>query len=88
MKDWPTKKKDLKLAQFFIQRYASTHAMDDRIGIFEVKVNTFKKTMNIQLSQWVIEMTAYFIQQYGIEKGETIARRILSMQFIAGQSVH
>ncbi|NBX85605.1 MAG: hypothetical protein EBQ95_08395 [Gammaproteobacteria bacterium] len=88
MKDWPTKKKDLKLAQFFIQRYASTHDMDERIGIFEVKVNTFKKTMNIQLSQWVIEMTAYFIHQYGAVKGETIARRILSMQFIAGQSVH
>lgn len=88
MSDWPTKKKDLRLAQFFIQRYAKNHALEERVGIFEIKVDPLKKSMDVQLSPWVVEMTASFIQQYGPEKGEAISRRILSLQFIAGQKVH
>lgn len=88
MNDWPTKKKDIRLAQFYIERYARSHDLDERIGIFEIKVNSSQKSMDIQLSPWVVEMTANFIQLYGAEKGEAIARRILSLQLIAGQRIH
>lgn len=86
--DWPTKLKDIKLARFFIELYALNFETTTSIGLFEINTNLVKKTINLQVSPWVIAMTQEFQKLYGIEQGEWVARKILTLCFTQEQTIH
>lgn len=88
MHDWPTKIKDLLTAKFYIEQYASNQGVKDAIGIFEVNTNLDKKCFEIQLSPWVEAIIGHFEHQYGVEEGQQIARKVISLCFTQGHTVH
>lgn len=85
MVDWPTKKKDLKVAEMFAQSYQKGSA---HIGIFEVLTDIEQKKLEWGLSPWVKAMTQYFQNLYGIEQGEQVVRKILTLYFVQGHTIH
>lgn len=87
MIDWPTKKKDLKAARAIIESYAISY-QSSIIGVFEVITDIEKKKLEWALSPWVIALTSYFQQQYGFEEGEQVVRKILTLYFIQGHTLH
>jgi hypothetical protein len=89
MGDWPTKSKDLNLAQSFIDWYANSIGRSSAsIGLFEVVADIQNKKMDLKLSPWVLAMTLYFQKIYGLEQGELISRKILTLYFTQDQSIH
>jgi hypothetical protein len=88
MSDWPTKHKDLAVAQVFIENYALSKGQTSSIGLFEVHANVQKKCFDMQLAPWVLAMTIHFQKQYGIEAGEQISRKILTHCLTQGQNIH
>jgi hypothetical protein len=88
MNEWPTKSQDIKLARLFIEFYALSNGDSQSIGMFEIHTNIVNKSFDIQLAPWVLAMTLHFQKQYGIEKGEWIARKILTLCFTKDEQVH
>jgi hypothetical protein len=88
MSDWPTKHKDLLVAKSFIEGYASYIGQVGNVGLFEVVADIQKKTLDLKLSPWVLAMTLHFQKLYGMEQGELVARKILTLYFTQGQKIH
>jgi hypothetical protein len=88
MNEWPTKSQDIKLARLFIEFYAVSNGDTQSIGMFEIQTNITNKSFDIQLSPWVLAMTIHFQKQYGIEKGEWIARKILTLCLTKDEQIH
>ncbi len=89
MNDWPTKKKDLKVARDIIESYAKSYQLQAQtIGVFEVVTDIHQKKLEWGLSPWVMAMTTYFQNLYGIEQGELVVRKILTLYFVQGQTLH
>ncbi|HBB53499.1 MAG TPA: hypothetical protein DCZ80_06320 [Legionellales bacterium] len=89
MSSWPTKHKDLKVAKSFIDGYAQyVGRQSEGVGLFEVVADIAKKSLELKLSPWVIAMTLHFQKIYGNEQGEVISRKILSLYFTQGQTIH
>ena len=88
MKEWPTKNKDLKLAKFFIEKFALSKGEKSHIGMFEMFTNLENKSIDFQLSPWVVAMTLQFQKQYGIDQGEWVARKILTLCFTQHEQIH
>jgi hypothetical protein len=86
--DWPTKLKDLKLARFFIELYAVNFEEQKNIGLFEIHANLVNKSLDFQVSPWVLAMTQEFQNLYGLEQGEWVARKVLTLCFTQEQTIH
>ena len=86
--EWPTKTKDLKTARFFIELYAINQGEESNIGLFEVSTNLSNKSLDLNVSPWVLAMTQEFQKQYGIEQGEWVARKILTLCFTQNHIIH
>ena len=89
MSDWPTKSKDLNLAQSFIDGYAHfIGRTSGTIGLFEVVADIPCKKLELKLSPWVMAMTLHFQKIYGLEQGELVTRKVLTLYFTQGQTIH
>ncbi len=88
MSDWPTKTKDLETARIFIENYAHSKGESEAIGMFEITTDIDKKAFDLQLSPWVLAMTIHFQKQYGIDEGEKIARRVITLCLTQGKQIH
>ncbi len=88
MSDWPTKHRDLLVAKSFIEGYASYVGQTQGVGLFEVVVDIHNKTLEMKLSPWVTAMTLHFQKLYGWEKGERVSRKVLTLYFTQGHSIH
>ena len=89
MSSWPTKQKDLKVAKSFIDGYAQFVGRKiESVGLFEVVADIAKKSLELKLSPWVIAMTLHFQKIYGNTQGEEITRKILTLYFTQGQTIH
>jgi hypothetical protein len=86
--DWPTKLKDLKLARFFIELYAVNFEEQKNIGLFEIHTDLVNKSLDFQVSPWVLAMTQEFQKLYGLEQGEWVARKVLTLCFTQEQTIH
>lgn len=85
MQDWPTKAKDIKLAQKMIERYAQKQAM---LGFFELLLTPGRKSFDMQLSPWIIALTLQFQDIYGTDQGQQVARKIFSLCIRQGHTLH
>lgn len=84
--DWPTKEKDLLVAQTIIERHLDLNE-GEPLGIFDVIVNRGEK-VGIQLSDWVVELSEHFSQQYGSEKGNKVIQKVLTGCLLKGETIH
>ncbi len=86
-KNWPTKDKDISVAQRIMEKYASEQNTDS-LGLFEVVVNQQKKRMDFQLSSWVMILAEHFKSVYGASKGDAVTRQVISHCITKGETLH
>ena len=86
MKNWPTKKQDLLLAQSIINKH-----VDFNDGVFLelyefIVENRLEFTSNS--SEWLVELTDLYKSQYGTKTGTEILKKVLSTCMINGAVIH
>lgn len=86
-KSWPTKDKDMHIAQLIMEEYA-TKQNSDALGLFELVVNQNEKRMNFRLSNWVLALAKQFNSMYGANQGDEITRLVISNCMVQGQTLH
>lgn len=86
-KDWPTKDKDMYIAQVIMEQFAK-ESESDTLGLFELVVNQREKCMNFRLANWVIAVAKHFKSIYGTNKGDYVTRQVISQCITQGQTIH
>tara|TARA_Y100000588_G_scaffold371498_1_gene442852 strand:+ start:121 stop:387 length:267 start_codon:yes stop_codon:yes gene_type:complete len=86
-KDWPTKEKDMHIAQLIMEEYAKEQE-SETLGLFELVVDEEEKRMNFQLANWVIVLAQQFQSMYGSNQGEHVTRQVITRCLTQGQTVH
>lgn len=87
MSNWPTKDKDLTIANKIIGQYAKAKNMD-AVGFVEVFIDVKQKAINLCLSDWVRALAKHYYQEYGLDEGEVVMRHVLSSYIVNGETVH
>lgn len=86
-KNWPTRYKDIYVAQRIMEKYAQEQN-SEALGLFEIVVNEEEKRMDYQLSSWVNTLSKHFTSIYGVEQGDFVTRQVISNCIINGQTIH
>ncbi|AHE66585.1 MULTISPECIES: hypothetical protein [Legionella] len=86
-KDWPTKDKDMHIAQLIMEEYAKEQDSNS-LGLFELVVNQDEKRMNFRLANWVLAIAQQFNSMYGANRGDYITRQVISRCITQGQTIH
>ncbi len=86
-KNWPTKAKDMHIAQLIMEEYA-TKQNSESLGLFELVVDQDEKRMNFRLSTWVFALAQQFNSMYGANQGDYIIRQVISRCMTQGQTLH
>lgn len=86
-KDWPTKEKDMHIAQLIMEEFANTQHSDS-LGLFELVVNLEEKRMNFRLASWVMVLAEQFSSMYGAHQGDYVTRRVISRCITEDQTIH
>lgn len=86
-KNWPTKDKDMHIAQLIMEEYASKQR-SEALGLFELVVDQGEKRMNFRLSNWVLILAQQFKAMYGANQGDYVTRQVISRCMTQGQTLH
>ncbi len=86
-KEWPTKEKDMHIAQVIMQEFSKDNE-EDSLGLFELVVNQSKKRMGFRLSTWVVTLARHFKQLYGAQQGDFVTRKVISQCIRNEHTVH
>ena len=86
-KNWPTKEKDMHIAQLIMEEYAGKQNTES-LGLFELVVNQDEKRMNFRLANWVLVLAQQFASMYGAIQGDYVIRQVISRCMIQGQTLH
>jgi hypothetical protein len=84
---WPTKEKDMYLAQLIMEEFADKQNSDS-LGLFELVVSQEEKRMNFRLSNWVLAIAKQFNHMYGVNQGDYVTRQVISRCMTQGQTLH
>lgn len=85
--NWPTKEKDLLVAEKIIEEYAES--VDSKaLGLFEVVHRPDDRQMAFRLANWVLTLAKYFISTYGAEQGDFVTRKVVTNCLINGETLH
>ena len=87
MNGWPTKEKDIQVAQLFMENYAMKRNIE-AVGFLELVVNVAEKKMNVRIADWIPELANYFVSAYGVEQGDRIMRQVMTYCMVQGQTLH
>lgn len=85
--NWPTKEKDLLVAEQVIEEYANS-VNTDALGLFELVHHPQERHMAFRLANWVLTLANYFVSTYGAEQGDFVTRKVVSRCLINGQTLH
>ena len=86
-KNWPTKEKDIHLAQTIMEEF-SQKQQSDTLSFLELVVNQKDKRMTFRLSNWVFAVSAEFTNLYGASQGDFVTRQVLSKCITKGHVIH
>lgn len=86
-KNWPTKDRDMHIAQQIMEQYAQEQNSNN-LGLFELVVNQEEKRMNYRLSSWVLMLAEHFKSIYGENQGDFVTRQVITRCLINGQTLH
>lgn len=86
-KNWPTKDKDMHIAELIMEQYAKEND-NDTLGLFELVVNQHEKRMNFRLANWVLMLAKHFNSVYGITQGDYVTRQVVTRCITQGQTLH
>lgn len=85
--DWPTKERDLYVAQQIMEEYAKKYN-SNALGLFEIVINEAEKQMAFSLSRWVLALAGHFNALYGAHQGDFVIRQVISRCLTQGQTIH
>jgi hypothetical protein len=85
--DWPTKTKDMQIAQMIMEEYAQ-HMEVEALGLFEVVVNQDEKRMNFRIANWVLALVQHFNSLYDATQADYVVRQVISYCMKRDQVVH
>ena len=86
-KDWPTKEKDIQLAQGIMKEFSQKQERET-LSFLDLVVDQKEKRMNFRLSNWVFAVSEQFNSLYGASQGDFVTRQILSQCITSGHVVH
>lgn len=84
--DWPTKDRDLEVADKILEKYEDMTEQDN-ISLLEIHYKSDERP-DFRLSDWVVELSNYFENRYGEERGQDITRRVLTLYVVRRETVH
>lgn len=84
---WPTKYKDLRIAQEIMEQYAQENDTQT-LSIFDWVFDPIKKRMDFHFSQWIAHLIIQFTTMYGLEQGDFVSRQIISKLIVQGETLH
>lgn len=85
--NWPTKYKDMRIAQTIMDEYAQ-HKQVEALGLFEVVVDERAKSMDFRLAGWVVALASRFHDMYGAQQGDYIIRQVIALCMRQNQILH
>ena len=85
--DWPTKEKDLYIAQTIMEEYAKEQNCDS-LGLFELVLDQKEKRLDLRLASWVLTMAQQFSAMYGANQGDFVTRQVISRCLTQGHTIH
>ncbi len=86
MESWPTKNKDLLVAQDIIDKYIDFNDGDE-LEVYEYVVDNCLE-IKCDQPEWVIELIETFQYKYGIDVGMEISLKILTNCMINNATIH
>lgn len=86
-KSWPTKQKDMHIAQSIMEEYAHKQKSES-LGLFELVVDKEEKRMNFRIASWVLTLAQHFNSLYGPTQGDYVTRQVISRCMIQDQTLH
>jgi hypothetical protein len=86
-KNWPTKAKDMHIAQLIMEEYAQKENTD-ALGLFELVVDQQEKRMNFKLANWVLILAQQFNSMYGSDQGDLITRQVITNCITQDETLH
>ncbi|NKB47609.1 MAG: hypothetical protein GKR77_07465 [Legionellales bacterium] len=85
--EWPTKEFDLKSAEEIVERHLDLND-GAPLGVFEMVLDSNDEQVDVRLADWVIELIDYFHHEYGLERGDYVAKMIVNRILISGETLH
>ena len=85
-KNWLTKKHDLEAAATIINKRVSMQE-EQRMSFLDF-ILPIEKDEIYEVPEWIDDLSEYFIEKYGIEKGQKVADKIITKYLLADQTVH
>jgi hypothetical protein len=87
-KDWPTKEKDLEKAVDILESHVVINE-GDPLSLLNIIFNDCnEEDVDVKVSDWVLDLSSYFISQYGSKHGKTIASKVLTKCLLLGETIH
>ena len=84
---WPTKDKDLQIAQVIKEEFAKRENTES-LGLLELVVDQKEKRMNFRLANWVQTLAEHFNSMYGSTQGDFVTRQVISRCIVQGEVLH
>ena len=84
---WPTKEKDLQIAQVIMEEFAKLENTES-LGLFELVVDQKEKRMNFRLANWVVTLANHYNNLYGSTQGDYVTRQVISRCITQGETLH
>lgn len=85
--DWPTCKEDLQFAREIIDEHILL-SEDEPISLLHLIFQGEDGDFDVQISDFMIDLTEHFIGQYGLQKGRKIACKVITKLLLAGKTIH
>ncbi|MBU0455388.1 MAG: hypothetical protein ABIH77_02640 [Pseudomonadota bacterium] len=84
---WPTEEKDLQMAAKIIEKHIILNNGEPLSFVDIVMFKEFEQ-VDFDVPEWILELTEFFSDQYGLKKGQDITKRVLAKYMLQGQTVH
>ncbi len=84
--DWPSQEYDMFVAAKIIgKHFTSEHLQASNLYFL---VEQQENGEEVELPEWVQELAAVYVSEYGLEYGQIIISKVLTKFLIAGQTLH
>jgi len=85
--DWPTQKKDLQFADEIVDEHISLNE-DEPISLLHLIFEGEDGDFDVQISDFMADLTEHFVCQYGDKQGKKIACKVITKLLLAGKTIH
>ncbi|MGD9152930.1 MAG: hypothetical protein PVG30_04640 [Gammaproteobacteria bacterium] len=85
--DWPTQKEDLQFASEIVNEHILLND-DEPISLLHLIFKGEDGDFDVQISDFMADLTENFIGQYGFKKGRKIACKVITKLLLAGKTIH